>query len=330
MTIPNKDMVQDTVKIIAIATDIGQYYLYSKWNQLYRAIINGLPVVKSFCDEWYVSQGKPEIIQITLPVETVNRRYELTDATLRSDKILLIYAEDTVTYYNDDTYCREWRDEYIGLQSLYKLKWDTLPQQLQEIKFTLDTIMRIKDIDCELLSYSIDNGGQIVNLTEKDVQYQLLDRLIFPSPVLPQMLCKYNSKQSYDIVRQYIKIHINLEYAEITSDYNFCFTVKKRLLLTEPEIYHVDVNFGKRKPKLEKRYRKHRLVEIFEMTYSPENYKGYTPIQEFVGDNLIDLRSKIDVYCEELITFINQPLTDCPSCDGFGVIWEGKFNDDRK
>src|SRR3972149_1340586 len=242
MTIPNKDMVQDTVKIIAIATDIGQYYLYSKWNQLHRAIINGLPVVKSFCDEWYVSQGKPEIIQITLPVETVNRRYELTDATLRSDKILLIYAEDTVTYYNDDTYCREWRDEYIGLQSLYKLKWDTLPQQLQEIKFTLDTIMRIKDIDCELLSYSIDNGGQIVNLTEKDVQYQLLDRLIFPSPVLPQMLCKYNSKQSYDIVRQYIKTHINLEYVEITSDYDFCFTVKKRVLLTKPEIYYVDAN----------------------------------------------------------------------------------------
>jgi len=66
------------------------------------------------------------------------------------------------------------------------------------------------------------------------------------------------------------------------------------------------------------------------MTYSPANYKDYTPIKEFIGDTLVDLRHKIDTYCEELLTFINQPLIDCPSCDGFGVIWKGKFNDDRK
>ncbi len=56
------------------------------------------------------------------------------------------------------------------------------------------------------------------------------------------------------------------------------------------------------------------------MTYSPEGYKGYTPIKSFEGKNEIDLKTQINSYLKELMDVINEPLRECPTCQGTGIV----------
>lgn len=65
------------------------------------------------------------------------------------------------------------------------------------------------------------------------------------------------------------------------------------------------------------------------MTYSPENYKGYSPIPEMYANSESELKEKVDKWLEGLIEIINKPLCQCPECRGTGYIGEiekGKFD----
>jgi hypothetical protein len=152
---------------------------------------------------------------------------------------------------------------------------------------------------------------------------------MYPDILLPSRPCKLTSQQMYKIVREYIKQNINYTYATITSDYNFCFTVQKKIILDNPYENKTEIKkqngHSYHPPKYNTKYTKDRLVPIFEMTYSPENYKGYTSIPEMWGENQEDLKEKVDRYCQELIEIINKPLVDCPHCHGEGVILQDKI-----
>ncbi len=158
---------------------------------------------------------------------------------------------------------------------------------------------------------------------------QLIDKIVFPRIICESKPVRFTSKQTYDIIQEYVRCHIDGKFAEITSDYNFCFTVQKRIILDKEKAYTVNVNAWlprKRKAKYETRYRKHRLVQIFEMTSENDKYKEYPVIQGFQGKNVTDLQNKIDNYLKNLIEFINEPLVDCPECGGTGVTqkWQPK------
>ncbi|MFK5882928.1 MAG: hypothetical protein QM489_01155 [Candidatus Izemoplasma sp.] len=43
------------------------------------------------------------------------------------------------------------------------------------------------------------------------------------------MPCEISSQDLYNIIRERVKQNINYENAAITSDYDFCFTVKRKL-----------------------------------------------------------------------------------------------------
>lgn len=62
------------------------------------------------------------------------------------------------------------------------------------------------------------------------------------------------------------------------------------------------------------------IKTVFEMTSHERKYSGYTPIDGFRGKNQADLKNKIDEYLEKLIDRINEPLSDCPRCNGLGVV----------
>jgi len=153
---------------------------------------------------------------------------------------------------------------------------------------------------------------------------------MFPSILLPETPCIMSSEQMYKIVRQHIKQHINYDYAKITSDYDFCFTVKKKINLAEPftQQWEVTKNNGKsyRPPRYDRRYVSVREVEIFEMTYAPKYYQGYTAIPSIEANNEDELKLKIDNICNEIIKVINEPFVDCPHCKGMGVISKDKIN----
>ena len=158
-------------------------------------------------------------------------------------------------------------------------------------------------------------------VTEEDVFYSLLDRIMYPSILLSQRPCCLSSEQTYKIVRRFIQDNIDSRWASITSDHDFCFTVKRRLRLPAPKEYTVNVNaFSKRKPRCQRRTETEHEETCFEMTYSPKNYDRYTPIKGFTAKTQPELNEKINEYCQALIRDINAPLKDCPQCSGSGVV----------
>ena len=125
----------------------------------------------------------------------------------------------------------------------------------------------------------------------------------------------------YDITRQYIKENIDNSVAKITSDYDFCFAVKKIVKLLQPETITYQNIFGRTKKEREKiRYttKEYKEITIFEMTHKQENYKGYTAIEPMYANNEDELKQKIDTWLKELITAINEPLVQCTHCNGTG------------
>ena len=162
------------------------------------------------------------------------------------------------------------------------------------------------------------------DLTNKDFKHQLIDKIMFPSILLHNTPCALTSEEVYKILRQYIKQHINYEVAEITSDYDFCFTVKKKIALSNPYSTQREILKGNgrsyKNPKFKTNYIGTRLTTIFEMTYSPKNYSGYTPIPSIVANTEDELKEKIDKLCEDTVSLINEPLVECEYCKGYGVI----------
>ncbi len=308
------------LELIAIKTENGRYYICEKQSierryyksSLSNFMINGKYPLPSFSENWHYVESKPEKITKMKKKPDINHRYELADKDLISDKM--------PEFLNID----DGRIEKYA--SLYEKTSDSQDDIEINCPFDLEIILTVDEIINPVeMSYKIGNGKAI---DQDSISHQLADKVIFPPIVLPQKPCKLSSHQSYEIVRQYIKDHIDPKVSTITSDYDFCFTVKKRIKLAKPHHFTVDVNAfsqRKRKPKLVKKTQSDRLDTCFEMTHSPYNYKDYTPIKEFQGNNHHELKEKIDNYCQSLIEFINTPLIECECCEGNGIIKQGKI-----
>lgn len=274
----------------------------------------------TYKSDWYRLDKKPTKIQSLIKQYPINRRWELKDKSL-SDKFKEVYQYEEVMVGYD---VEDW---FSAIKGLYDFKQDEQPDKLENIDFELDEILEIEEYkDHNGFKYKAAGQWSHENyptVTEKNVKYDILTQVLTPPVLLYTQPCKLSRKESYDIVRKYIKENINNKVSEITSDYDFCFTVKKKILLAQPYSFQHDVNssiFGKRKkkPKYETKYVDKKSLTVFEMCH--EKYQSYTPIECFEGDNLDDLKSNIDSYLEELISVINKPLCECDKCNGSGVI----------
>lgn len=292
-------------------------------------LFDGTPPQPTYHKNWFLIQKEPCEITVLVNGKQINHRYELKDLSLESDKFKASFLKDDVSYIDDD-YELCFKNGFGDIHSLYSLVSDKEEDHYKRVEFEYVQIMEIDEIpNIEEFSYPAQlnqwRHKGMSTVTEKDVNYQIIDKILFPSPILPSRPCSLTSKKSYEIVREFIKLNIDPIYAEITSDYNFCFTVKKKIPLAEPEKYTVDVNNGifqkrKRKPKIETRFRKTRSVQIFEMTNSDDKYKGYTVLDGFTGDSSEELANNINKYLENVISEINKPIVDCPHCKGLGVV----------
>jgi hypothetical protein len=311
---------------------------YRKYSSLEKLIINGKSSEKTFHPSWCVIGSEPVTVQRYVKQPNVNHRYELFDPTIKSDKIKSVLKKEDVLEYIDGEW--DWKSEYETYRSLYKAVSDEQPDILEYVEFEYKTITEVKEIkEYEGFAYDVQKTQWahegLKELKENEVQHQLIDKIIFPGILLPSRPCSLTSKQSFAIVKQYIKQHINYDVAFITSDYNFCFTVKKKIFLSIPEVYSTNVNElwhldleRKNLSKLKKKCKKFREIECFNM--APEKYQDYRIIEGFKGETQEDLKNNIDSYCRKLIEFINEPVVDCPHCKGRGVIDEETSYDNRK
>lgn len=141
--------------------------------------------------------------------------------------------------------------------------------------------------------------------------------------MLPQVPCKLTSHQMFKIVRQHLLENLDMVENVITSNYDFCFTVKKRVH-TKPFVVTESYLASRNKWKERKTTKTKKLVEVFEMSYAgykgKGGYEGYTCIPELHGDNLEDIANKLDSYLTNLLAALNTKVTECECCAGTGHI----------
>lgn len=322
------------MKIIAIKTNEGflisdnidnKTYFTSRLTNLF---FDSIKPDKTFKHDWFKIKNKPIKIEIELIQSPINKRYELKEEFDKGVfKKVWLYHE----VFDEDG---DVIDEFQNIKGLYEYKEDKQPNVLQLVDFEWEEILQIETFK-EPTGFSYKAAGKwnhetYPNVTEKNLKYDILTQVLTPTVLLHTQPCKLTSKETYDIIRKFVKENINPKVAEITSDYDFCFTVKKKIPLAKPYSYQTDVNNNifssrKRKPKYETRLVNTKSVEVFEMTHNlagnnGKGYDRYTLITPFEAENQEALKEYIDTYLQHLISVINTPLCECDKCNGTGVL----------
>lgn len=292
-------------------------YHRTKLNDL---LFDGKKPSSTYDKNWYYIEQYPTYIQKEMSGECINKRYELKDKSLASDKMPKVIPYEEVNNYNSD------------ILSLYSYEYDQAPNYIEDIPCDIQVICEIDNynfppkIEYNAISkigwsecqYKIENAN---------VEHQILDKIIFPEVLLHERPCKLTSKQMYDITRQYILEHIDNSVAKITSNYDFCFEVKKLIPLIEPETIKYQNIFARTKrerSKIHTTVKKYAEKTIFEMTHEQKKYDNYSVIPEMHANNEAELKEKVDTWLEGLMEVINKPLCQCPHCNGTGYIEEIK------
>lgn len=321
------------LNLIAIKMPKG-YYISSNDNYCFniqRYKFDGKYPEKTFNNSWFFIPEYPKSITEKKSQPNINFRFEICDEKLITQNIPRTFSVEEVTLYKDDEYY-VWKDEYKHLQKLYNYVSDSQEPIDVEVEFEIGIIYEADHEATEPISleYNIQRresfSKEIVKISNESLRHRLIDEIMVSTLYIHEHPCKLSSMQVYDIVRQYIKENIDPKVAVVSSDYDFCFAVSKRIMLTVPKAYVINVNAGtKKKSKEETRYHTYKDVPIFSMTQDKDKYKGYAVISGVEGNNEADLKEKMDAFLLDIISFINEPVKECPHCEGKGHIYS-EFN----
>lgn len=282
---------------------------------------NGEKPERTFYPNWLKISKFPEKVEKLISGKRKNERYRI----LNPDAVSKAYPEE-IPYKESKNY-----DEYV-LDSLYKLEYDEVEPYMEDITkdFTIVKLMKIDNFkEAESISFE---GVQRLSfkdvkyeITNANVQHSLIDKMIFPEVLLHNCVSKFTSKQMYDITRNYIRNNIDSKYAKITSDYDFCFEVRKLIPLPEPEAITYQNIFARTKKERERirtSIKRYNESLIFSMTNDIDKYQKYPIIPEMVANSESELKEKVNKWLEGIISEINKPLVVCPHCHGNGVIYD--------
>lgn len=330
-------MAEIVTTILCVKTDKGCFiskdtnktrgYNYTNLTDLY---FDGKKPTDTYSPGWYYIEKYPTLIQREYMGDRINIRYELIDETLESEKFPKVISRDEADNYSSGV-----------LDSLYEYKYDVAPNYFTDVLCDIQVVCEIENYNFPpKIEYNaihrVSYSDCQYTVTNANVQHQELDKIIFPAVLLHDRPCKFTSLQMYNITRQYILEHIDNSVANVTSNYDFCFTVKKLIPLIEPETItyqNILARTKKERNKIHTTVKKFNEKEIFEMTHDQSRYQNYTVIPEMCANNETELKEKVDTWLEGLMEVINEPLCTCPNCKGTGYVGEIKkeeFSYDKK
>lgn len=323
-----------SIKIPYYITERG-LLLRMKLNYPEQIRVNDKPLTKTFHPEWWIAEGESELATFSgwAGKQAINERYVLLNEAV-GGLASVIQKEDVE---RDDE--GRWAGQHTGLDLLYRYENDWLdlgfkpkefePEPLGKLTFSklgdptgfgyelhgerFDETKRVA-LDYKSL---ISEHGWLARIGVDDIA-----KAMTPDIAWHLYPCSVDSHTTYRIIRAHVKDHIDPLFAEITSDYDFCFTVKKKVrIIPFVRRWEETKLTGKsyRPPRFRTKMVDYESHEVFEMTHAKEKYRGYTVVDGFKGESLSDLAANIDRYLAELIGVINAPLAQCPHCGGKGV-----------
>lgn len=293
--------------------------------------INGVLDDKvNLCDNWWFipDQTKLETIEEWVQPKEVVIKYVLQNEKLQSDNIPLVlyptFGAVPQTAWNEST--PKYWDDHSDIQTLYTPvfgKTDGCYKAANvAIKFMghisgdigkpLDTTFDVYREHCR------NKSDRVTISIAKIAHYRDIDRIFVPEFALHHKPCMLTAADTYRIIRTYVLDHIDSAHAKVTSDYDFCFTVQKKVHIHREDLAAFKNLPRHKRPKFSEYDRTHQMFEIFEI--APKPYNNYTVVDPFQGDNLEDLVNNINNYLAELIDRINMPYVACKHCEGKGYI----------
>ena len=331
-------------KLEIYKTNLG-IFIKSLWGttQAWHYRVNGiedLPVNNGFV----FLPGATEITTVeekTYP-KNIIVKYKLKDETLHNSPSipLELFPEEVNNQYigtnrNGDGY-DVWQN-YTNIQPLYEAvnmtteagwkpheNWEVIVlREFQIDSYNTPIQMKVKLARNDMWDNQPVKEHDLANI----VYYEDIEKLLTPEFLIHERPCYLSSHQVYRIVRQWIIENIDPKVSKITSNHDFCFTVK-RIVKIKPYDYLYEERTPKgnkyKYPKYKKSVISTKEVELFEMTYSGYNgksgYNGYTIIDGWSASSLSAMKDQIDYYLENLMNIINAGVAECSHCNGHGHI----------
>lgn len=310
-------------------------------------LINGKSPEKTHHVSWFFVAGETELTSLSVQScgETHNYRWELKESTpdlVKSTLPKIITKDDSAEYYEDDYgYCIGKDCEHHEYQNFYARKHDTKPDYFkdQDIEISFlgeiqsDWVANPREAKYSVWRSNYKHEGDTTFDISDIASFSELSQMLTPDLLLHNQPCSLTSAQTYKIVRKYVSDNIDPKWANITSDYDFCFTVKKKIAI-KPWVHKTEqVKRSGRsyaKPRFNTTRITHKEEQVFEMTHAGRNYSGYTPISGFKGASLQELIDNIEGYLVELLGYINSPLSQCDHCNGTGHIFDDLFEINKR
>ena len=256
--------------------------------------------------EWFELPNLPKKVErIVKPPQTISC-YKLKDGFVPTDKLPQEVPADFFAWDGEiDEY------ENAEIMGLYEPTYNQKPEYLEEVEFEIETI-----------AHKGSNWNFVA--APKNVQHYLIDEITKHLDVLQDEPCFLTTEESYKRIREFVKLNINPRAAYVSSDYDFHFEVSKKIALHEKVKFQRNVKPFAKRPKYVDDYRDDRKLSVYDIIPKEDKRASYSEhshvAPKFEGANYEDLENNINNYLSELIGKINEPVKDCPHCEGRGVI----------
>lgn len=318
---------QPVIQFQQYSTNVGYFVKCStQYNYNNHYTLNGIEPLQHIVLNGYVRLEN----ELSSVKKLIKGSRNLTHYKLKDEELACKLPLIAMQYWDDDLEVNKLKG-VEGYEALYEPVYHQLEDQIVDVPFEVVNLgtfeiedpSNIKNRKIKLQGEGNYGANKVVEQELSQVViYDDIVKLLTPEFALTQAPCKLSSKQMYSIVRQHLKENLDMKENSITSDYDFCFTVKKRVH-TKPFIATESYYSGK-KLKSKSITKTDKLVEVFEMSWSgykgTGGYEGYTCIPGLHGNNLQDLSDKLDEYLDGLTTTLNKRVQECECCNGTGHI----------
>lgn len=255
---------------------------------------------------WFELHSLPKKVEKLISPPQIISCYKLKEGFVCTDKLP---QEVTSSFFSWDDDNEEY--ENAEIKGLYEPVYEQKEPYLENVEFEISTI-----------AHKNSNWQFIV--APKNVQHLLVDEITKHPALLQDEQCFLTTEESYQRIREFIKLNINPRAAYISSDYNFHFEVVKKITLHEKEKFQRNAKPFAKRPKYVDDYRDDRKISVYDIIPKEDKRASYSKhshiAPKFEGANYEDLENNINNYLNELIEKINEPVKDCPHCQGRGVI----------
>lgn len=317
------------MKLKAYKSNLGLFIKQDGYSSYSSYKLNGVDV-KHPSGEWLFLKDVHHIdfIEVMKKGSPKHVGYTLKIASIASDEIPLNLSLDDVQGYTDDDDDFVWK-HYTDFQALYKFVHEPTADVWEQISVEVEVVREIKiDNYDEPIKMSV---GTQVRMQEpswnssddlsKVVLYEDIERILTPEFLLHERPCQLSPGQVYSIVRNWIKLNINPKAAFISSDYDFCFTVKRRIAI-KPLTIKTEIKKQNGRsyasPKFNTKTQLHKEEVLFEM--APKGYQSYPVIEQWHASSLKEMAAQLKSYLDALMEEINTEAEECSHCKGLGAI----------